>query len=104
MHKRSSECAHGRRDMKLPPEADRRRDKNTRIRHGYTSLRVTNATARLVVAVAESIDALSLDEALFYLTMHELGLERARRVLEGAPRPAVARGVVDLHSSPNLAR
>lgn len=88
----------------LPSDQDRRRDKVRRIRHGYTHLRVTKATARLVVEVARGLDAISLDEALFYVAMHELGLERAKQVLQGAPRPAVTSAVVEHPSGPVLGR
>lgn len=77
----------------FPPDRERRADKVRRIRSRYTSLRVTRATARLVVALTDALDALSIDEALFYVVMHEIGLERARLALAAPPRPQIdARG------------
>lgn len=80
----------------LPPERERRADKVRRIRSQYTHLRVTRATAQLVVALVDKLDALSIDEALFYVVMHEIGLERSRLALVGSVRDRIDAGLSNL--------
>jgi hypothetical protein len=75
--------------IEFPPDRERRADKVRRIRSRYTSLRVTRATAQLVGALVDALDALSIDEALFYVVMREIGLERARLALVAPPRPQI---------------
>lgn len=62
--------------MKLPDIGSRVRLQRKRVKSGYTAVRVTNATRKLLAKIEEQFGE-SLDSLIFYMAAKELGLDYA---------------------------